>query len=112
MIRSASSKYFEGTRFILVGRPYVIDIIHISYTEIYTVPNGPVAWIVQKVTLFETVACWVPTQEQASFNNGSLAPSRVINWRRTPNCTSPLRPITNTLKYLSERCTCYVLIES
>jgi hypothetical protein len=86
MIGSASSKYFEGILFILVRRPYGIgDIIHISNTEMDTSPNGSIGWIVQKVTLFETVACWVPTQEQASFNNGSLASSRVINWRRSPN---------------------------
>ncbi|KAG7356332.1 mechanosensitive ion channel [Nitzschia inconspicua] len=86
VIGSASSKYFEGILFILVRRPYGIgDIIHISNTEMETNLNGSLGWIVQKVTLFETVATWVPTLEKASFNNGSLAHSRVINWRRSPN---------------------------
>ena len=86
MIGSASSKYFEGILFILVRRPYGIgDIIHISNTEMDTNIQGSVGWIVQKVTLFETVATWVPTLEKASFSNGSLANSRIINWRRSPN---------------------------
>jgi len=38
---------------------------------------------VASVTLFETVATWLPTQEQASLSNGSLANSRIINWNRS-----------------------------
>jgi hypothetical protein len=76
----------QGILFILVRRPYGIgDIIHISNVECDTNPNGSIGWIIQKVTLFETVATWVPTLERASFNNGSLANSRIINWRRSPN---------------------------
>lgn len=86
MIGPASSKYFEGILFILVRRPYGIgDIIHVSGIERETSPDGSFGWIVQKVTLFETVATWLPTFEKASFNNGSLASSRIINWARSPN---------------------------
>lgn len=86
MIGSASSKYFEGILFILVRRPYGIgDIIHVSGVENETSQDGSMGWIVQKVTLFETVATWLPTFEKASFSNGSLASSRIINWARSPN---------------------------
>lgn len=86
MIGSASSKYFEGIVFILVRRPYDIgDIVHFSQPERETNLNGSLGWIVQKVTLFETVGTWVPTMERASFNNGSLASSQIINWARSPN---------------------------
>ena len=86
MIGSASSKYFEGLLFILVRKPYGIgDIIHISNVEQDTSLDGSSGWIVQNVTLFETTATWVPTWEKASFSNGSLASSRIINWARSPN---------------------------
>ena len=86
MIGSASSKYFEGLLFILVRRPYGIgDIIHISNVEQETSVDGSQGWIVQNVSLFETTATWVPTLERASFSNGSLASSRIINWARSPN---------------------------
>jgi hypothetical protein len=35
------------------------------------------------VSLFETVARWVPTNERCSLSNGSLASSRIINWTRS-----------------------------
>jgi small-conductance mechanosensitive channel len=86
VIGSASSNYFEGILFILARRPYGIgDIIHVSGVEKETSVDGSLGWIVQKVTLFQTVATWVPTFEKASFNNGSLASSRIINWARSPN---------------------------
>lgn len=86
MIGSASSKYFEGLLFILVRRPYGIgDLIHFSSVESETNIDGSVGWLVQHVTLFETVVTWLPTQETASLSNGSLANSRVINWARSPN---------------------------
>jgi small-conductance mechanosensitive channel len=86
MIGSASSKYFEGILFILVRRPYDIgDIVQFSHPEGTDNPNGSIGWIIQKVTLFETVGTWVPTLERASFNNGSLASSQIINWARSPN---------------------------
>lgn len=43
------------------------------------------AWIVQDVTLFHTVAVFGMTGERASMSNGSLASSRVLNMARSPN---------------------------
>jgi small-conductance mechanosensitive channel len=86
MIGSASSKYFEGLLFILARRPYGIgDIIHISNVEQDTSRDGSLGWIVNNVTLTQTSATWVPTLEVASFSNGSLSSSRIINWARSPN---------------------------
>ena len=85
MIGSASSKYFEGVLFILVRRPYGIgDRIHVSNIEVDTSLEGTPGWIVENVTLFETVATWTPTQERCSLSNGSLANSRIINAARSP----------------------------
>jgi small-conductance mechanosensitive channel len=87
MIGSASSKYFEGLLFIIMRRPYGIgDMIHISNVEQDTqIECGSPCWIVQHVTLFETIVTWIPTMERASLSNGSLASSRIINWARSPN---------------------------
>jgi small-conductance mechanosensitive channel len=86
MIGSASSKYFEGVLFILLRRPYGIgDMIHVSNVEKDTSIHGAPGWVVNHVTLFETIVTWVPTCEKASLSNGSLASSRIINWARSPN---------------------------
>ena len=85
MIGSASSKYFEGVLFILVRRPYGIgDRIHVSDVEENTSIEGSLGWVVEHVTLFETIATWTPTQERCSLSNGSLANSRIINAARSP----------------------------
>ncbi|CAB9515705.1 Mechanosensitive ion channel protein [Seminavis robusta] len=85
MIGSASSKYFEGVLFILVRRPYGIgDRIHISGVELDTSIEGSPGWVVENVTLFETIATWTPTKERCSLSNGSLANSRIINAARSP----------------------------
>ena len=69
-----------------IHRPYDIgDVVHFSSPEVPDNPNGSIGWIIQKVSLFETVGVWVPTLERASFNNGSLASCQIINWRRSPN---------------------------
>lgn len=84
MIGSASSKYFEGLLFILVRRPYGIgDRIHVSGVEKDTSLEGVPGWVVEHVTLFETIATWTPTQERCSLSNGSLASSRIINAARS-----------------------------
>ena len=70
----------------IILSPYDIgDIVHFSSPDHPDNPNGSIGWIIQRVTLFETVGTWVPTLERASFNNGSLASSQIINWRRSPN---------------------------
>lgn len=84
MIGSASSKYFEGLLFILVRRPYGIgDRIHVSGVERDTSIEGSPGWVVEHVTLFETIATWTPTKERCSLSNGSLASSRIINAARS-----------------------------
>jgi hypothetical protein len=40
--------------------------------------------VVERVTLFETIATWTPTRERCSLSNGSLANSRIINAARSP----------------------------
>lgn len=85
IIGTASSKYFEGVLFILVRRPYSIgDLMNVSNIESETSFDGSPGWLVEHVTLFETVATWAPTNERASLSNGSLASSRIINWNRSP----------------------------
>eukprot|EP00980_Cylindrotheca_fusiformis_P014169 scaffold3720_cov141-Cylindrotheca_fusiformis.AAC.8 len=86
MIGSASAKYFEGLIFVLARRPYGIgDIIHISNVEQDTSRDGSQGWVVNNVTLTQTTATWKPTLEVASFSNGSLSSSKIINWARSPN---------------------------
>lgn len=85
MIGNASAKYFEGLLFILARRPYSIgDRIHVSNVERDTDMQGSPGWVVEHVTLFETIAVWGPTQERCSMSNGSLASSRIINGARSP----------------------------
>lgn len=85
MIGSASSKYFEGVLFILARRPYGIgDKISVSNNEEVASLHGALPWVVENVTLFETVVCFLPTNERASLSNGALANSRIINWARSP----------------------------
>lgn len=46
--------------------------------------EGAPGWVVENVTLFETIATWTPTRERCSLSNGSLANSRIINAARSP----------------------------
>ena len=65
-------------------RPYNIgDLIHVSNVESDTSLDGAPCWVVEHVTLFETIARWGPTNERCSLSNGSLASSRIINWSRS-----------------------------
>ena len=85
MIGSASSKYFEGILFVLARKPYGIgDKISVSNSESEHNLHGAMPWVVENVTLFETVLCFLPTNERASLSNGALANSRIINWARSP----------------------------
>lgn len=60
------------------------DLMHTSNVEATNLSfDGSVGWVVKHVTLFETVCTWLPTQEQCSLSNGSLANSRIINWNRS-----------------------------
>lgn len=69
----------------MVRRPYGIgDLISVGGVESPGGMHGALPWIVENVTLFETVVCFIPTNERASLSNGSLANSRIINWARSP----------------------------
>lgn len=85
MISSASSKYFEGLLFIFIRRPYDIgDRINVSLVTVDTSPDGSPGWIVKDVDLFTTTVIYGTTNEVATYSNGSLASSRIINAARSP----------------------------
>ena len=48
-----------------------------------------ISWIVEHVTLFDTVCRFGSTQERCSFSNGSLASFRIINAARSPQAQFP-----------------------
>ena len=82
---SAASHYFEGLLLIFVRRPYDIgDKIGISPVDNVSNPDGSSAWFVEGVSLFTTTARYATTNEIATFSNGSLANSRIINAFRSP----------------------------
>jgi hypothetical protein len=85
MIGNASSKYFEGLLFILVRRPYDIgDRISVSDPENDTSSNGSMTWFVEDLGLYSTTVRLAATNEVATYSNGSLANSRIINANRSP----------------------------
>lgn len=85
---TAASKYFEGLLLIFVRRPYDIgDKIAISPVDEVSNPDGSSAWFVEGVSLFTTTARYATTNEVATFSNGSLANSRIINAARSPKAT-------------------------
>ena len=85
MIGGASSDYFRGLLFILVQRPYDIgDRISVSGIESASNPNGSAGWIVKDVTLYHTAVIYAGTQEYATYSNGALSKSRIINCARSP----------------------------
>lgn len=86
MIGSASSKYIEGILLILVRRPYDIgDKICIEDANAGVDDLGPPSggWIVENVSLYTTTVRQGTTREYATFTNGSLANSRILNLRRS-----------------------------
>eukprot|EP00569_Conticribra_weissflogii_P014890 CAMPEP_0171391814 /NCGR_PEP_ID=MMETSP0880-20121228/1528_1 /TAXON_ID=67004 /ORGANISM="Thalassiosira weissflogii, Strain CCMP1336" /LENGTH=1734 /DNA_ID=CAMNT_0011904567 /DNA_START=216 /DNA_END=5420 /DNA_ORIENTATION=+ len=85
MFGAASSKYFEGILLIFVRRPYDIgDKIALSDPSTDTSASGSSTWFVEKVTLFTTTVRFATTNEVATYSNGSLAPLRIINAKRSP----------------------------
>ncbi len=70
-------------------RPYDIgDRIHVSNVETDTNSNGSAYWVVDDITLFTTTVIYLPTNERATYSNGSLALSRIINANRSPKVRS------------------------
>lgn len=87
-IGSACSKYFEGVLFILVRHPYDVgDRISVSDVNNETSPDGSSGWIVKDVDLFTTTVIFGTTNEVATYSNGSLASSRIINGARSKKAT-------------------------
>jgi len=85
VIGAACSKYFEGLLLILVRRPYDIgDRIAVSDVNTDTNTGGSTTWFVKDVTLFTTTVLLAATNEVATYSNGSLAASRIINAARSP----------------------------
>jgi len=86
MIGSAASKYLEGILLILVRRPYDIgDRVCFLDPNAGTDDFGPSSggWIVEKVDLYTTTVRLGSTREYATFTNGSLSNSRILNLRRS-----------------------------
>ncbi len=70
---------------ILVRRPYDVgDKIALSDPGSDTSPSGSSTWFVEQVTLFTTTVRFATTNEVATYSNGSLAPLRIINAKRSP----------------------------
>jgi small-conductance mechanosensitive channel len=69
----------------LVRRPYDIgDRVEISNATDTMDTNGPsCGWIVEKVDLYTTTVRLGTTREVATFSNGSLAGSRIVNLKRS-----------------------------
>ena len=85
MIGGATSKWFEGLLFILVRRPFDIgDRIAVSGVEDEVSSGGSAGWIVKDLNLYYTTVIFGTTLEEATYSNGSLASSRVINHNRSP----------------------------
>lgn len=63
------------------------DKIAISPVDDVSNPDGSSAWFVEGVSLFTTTARYATTNEVATFSNGSLANSRIINAARSPKAT-------------------------
>jgi len=71
--------------FVIV--PGVGDRMHLSNPMLETNPDGSSGWIVEKVQLYTTTACWGATNERATLCNGAISTLRVINAARSPNAT-------------------------
>lgn len=66
-------------------RPYDIgDRIALSNPDTPLSTDGSATWFVQTVGLFSTTVRFAATNEVATLANGSLASSRVINAKRSP----------------------------
>ena len=58
--------------------------MHVSDPETDTSGKGSPTWIVKDVSLFATTMLYAATNEVATYSNGSLANSRIINAARSP----------------------------
>ncbi|OEU21923.1 hypothetical protein FRACYDRAFT_136035, partial [Fragilariopsis cylindrus CCMP1102] len=86
LIGAAASKYLEGILLILVRKPYDIgDRVCFLEANAGTDDNGPSSggWIVESVDLYTTTVRLGTTREYATFTNGSLSNSRILNLKRS-----------------------------
>jgi len=75
-------------------------------SDVNSAPNlsGSVTWFVKDVTLFTTTVVLAATNENATYSNGSLAASRIVNAARSPQgvlfftIKFPIGTAYNTLK--------------
>jgi hypothetical protein len=75
----------KGDLLVLVRKPFDIgDRIAISDPQNDTDSNDSTTWFVEKVTLYFTTVRNAATNEVATYNNGYLAGSRIINAARSP----------------------------
>jgi hypothetical protein len=71
--------------FVLVRRPFDIgDRINVSNVNTDTPTTGSLGWIVKDVGLYTTTVVLAASNEMATYSNGSLASSRIINAQRSP----------------------------
>jgi small-conductance mechanosensitive channel len=72
----------------LVRHPYDVgDRIAVSDVNAEAPPHGSSGWIVKDVDLFTTTVIYGTTNEVATYSNGSLALSRIINAARSPKAS-------------------------
>jgi hypothetical protein len=63
------------------------DRIAVSDVNAEAPPHGSSGWIVKDVDLFTTTVIYGTTNEVATYSNGSLAMSRIINAARSPKAS-------------------------
>ncbi len=70
---------------MLLRKPFDIgDRIAVSHPEKDTSLDGSTTWFVDKFSLFSTTVRNAATNEVATYNNGYLAGTRIINAARSP----------------------------
>lgn len=63
------------------------DRIAVAGTESDAPGTGSGTWVVKDVSLYHTTVIYGATQEYATFSNGRLSTSRIINAARSPRAT-------------------------
>ena len=85
MTHNSFSLNLKGLLLVLLRQPYNIgDRIAVSNPMVDTPPDGSTTWFVEGITLFHTTVRCAGTNEVGTYNNGSLAPLRIINAARSP----------------------------
>ncbi|KAL7563999.1 hypothetical protein ACA910_007117 [Epithemia clementina (nom. ined.)] len=86
MFGPGSAQLFEGVMLVLGRQPYDIgDRVAFDFTDAPANLNGSAHWLVEKIDLVSTTARLTATSELATFSNGAIARSRIINMNRSPD---------------------------